>query len=114
MPTIHPTAIVEPGAKLAEDVTIGPYCVVGGDVALGAGGRLDSHVVIGGRTTIGANCHIYPFASVGLPPQDLKYEGEPSELVIGDDTTIREYVTIPDLVDAAHLCETLLRQGLAR
>ncbi len=112
MPTIHPTAIVEPGAKLAEDVTIGPYCVVGGDVALGPGGRLESHVVVGGRTTIGANCHIYPFASVGLPPQDLKYEGEPSELVIGDDNTIREYVTMNPGTRGGHMLTRVGSNGL--
>ena len=112
MPTIHPTAIVEPGAKLAEDVTIGPYCVVGGDVALGPGGRLESHVVVGGRTTIGANCHIYPFASIGLPPQDLKYEGEPSELVIGDDNTIREYVTMNPGTRGGHMLTRVGSNGL--
>jgi UDP-N-acetylglucosamine acyltransferase len=94
MATIHPTAIVEPSVKLADDVTIGPYCVVEGDVELGPGVRLDSHVVIVGRTRIGANCHIFPFASIGARPQDLKYEGEPSELIIGADNTIREYVTM--------------------
>ena len=112
MPTVHPTAIVEPGAKLAEDVTIGPYCVVGGDVALGPGGRLESHVVLGGRTTIGANCHIYPFASLGLPPQDLKYEGEPSELVIGDDNTIREYVTMNPGTRGGHMVTRVGSNGL--
>ena len=94
MANIHPTAIVEPGAQLADDVTIGPYCVVGGEVEFGSAGRLESHVVVGGRTKIGANCHIYPFACIGLPPQDLKYSGEPSELIIGDNNTIREYVTM--------------------
>ena len=94
MATIHPTAIVEHGARLADDVTIGPYCVVGGEVQLGPGVRLESHVVVGGRTKIGANCHIYPFASIGLAPQDLKYDGETSKLVIGENNTIREYVTM--------------------
>ena len=94
MAAIHPTAIVDSGAELADDVTIGPYCVVGGEVALGSGIILESHVVIGGRTSIGAGCHIFPFASIGLQPQDLKYEGEPSELVIGAGNTIREHVTM--------------------
>ncbi len=94
MAAIHPTAIVEPGARLADDVVVGPYSIVGGEVELGAGVRLESHVVMGGRTQVGANCHIYPFASIGLPPQDLKYKGEPSELVIGSNNTIREYVTM--------------------
>ena len=94
MAAIHPTAVVEPGAKLADDVVVGPYSIIGGEVELGAGVRLESHVVMGGRTRLGANCHVYPFASIGLPPQDLKYQGEPSELVIGSNNTIREYVTM--------------------
>ncbi len=79
---------------LADDVTIGPYCVVGGDVALGTGVRVGAHVVIEGRSTIGAGTRIFPFASIGQEPQDLKYKGEPSSLVVGRNTTIREYVTI--------------------
>ncbi len=94
MATVHSTAIVEPTVTLADDVTIGPYCVVGGEAELGSGVRLDSHVVVGGRTRIGPRCHIYPFSAIGLPPQDLKYKGEPSELIIGSDNTIREYVTM--------------------
>jgi UDP-N-acetylglucosamine acyltransferase len=94
MPQIHPTAIVAPAARVADDVVIGPYCVIGGDVELGAGARLAAHVVIDGRTTIGDGTRIFPFASIGLEPQDLKYQGEASSLVIGRGTTIREYVTI--------------------
>jgi len=94
MPQIHPTAIVAPGAMLAETVVIGPYCVVGEDVALGQRVTLRSHVVIDGRTTIGEGTRLFPFASVGLEPQDLKYRGERSELVIGRNNTIREYVTM--------------------
>jgi len=94
MPQIHPTAIVAPAARVADDVVIGPYCVIGGDVVLGAGVRLAAHVVIDGRTTIGEATRIFPFASIGLEPQDLKYQGETSSLVIGRDNTIREYVTI--------------------
>ena len=94
MPQIHPTAIVAPGARLADDVVIGPYCVIGEDVALGAGVGLKSHVVIDGRTTIGEGTRIFPFASIGFEPQDLKYKGEPSSLEIGQDNTIREHVTI--------------------
>ena len=93
-PIIHDTAIVEPGAAIADGVSIGPYCVVGDQVSLGPGVTLESHVVIGGRTTIGANCHIFPFASLGLVPQDLKYDGEASELIIGDGNVIREHVTM--------------------
>lgn len=76
MPQIHPTAIVVPGAKLAQDVVIGPYCIVGEHVTLGSGVTLRSHVVVDGRTTIGAGTRIFPFASIGLEPQDLKYRGE--------------------------------------
>jgi UDP-N-acetylglucosamine acyltransferase len=94
MPQIHPTAIIAPGATLAEDVAIGPYCVVGGEVELGAGVELMAHVVVDGRTTIGERTRIFPFASIGLEPQDLKYDGEKSSLVIGRDNTIREHVTM--------------------
>src|SRR5665213_1511760 len=94
MAQIHPTAIVEPGARLADDVTIGPYCVVGEQVVLATGVVLKSHVVIDGRTTIGERTRIFPFASIGFETQDLKYKGEPSSLEIGRDNTIREHVTI--------------------
>src|ERR1700739_1226866 len=94
MPQIHPTAIVAPGAMLAEDVVIGPYCVVGDNAVLGPRVTLRSHVVVDGRTTIGEGTRVFPFASIGLEPQDLKYRGERSELVIGRNNTIREYVTM--------------------
>jgi UDP-N-acetylglucosamine acyltransferase len=94
MPQIHPTAIVMPGATLAADAVIGPYCVIGEHVVLGAGVRLAAHVVIDGRTTIGEATRIFPFASIGLEPQDLKYRGENSSLEIGRNNTIREHVTI--------------------
>ena len=94
MTNIHPTAIVDSKAQLADDVTVGPYCIVGGDVVCASGVALEAHVVVGGRTRIGANCHIFPFASIGLRPQDLKYAGEPSELVIGANNSIREHVTM--------------------
>jgi UDP-N-acetylglucosamine acyltransferase len=94
MPQIHPTAIVAPGAMLAEDVVIGPYCIVGEHVTLGAGVTLRSHAVVDGRTTIGDGTRIFPFAAIGLEPQDLKYRGEDSALVIGHNNTIREYVTM--------------------
>ena len=94
MPQIHPTAIVAPGAMLAQDVVIGPYCIVGEQVTLGSGVTLRSHVVVDGRTTIGAGTRIFPFASIGLEPQDLKYRGEESTLIIGRNNRIREYVTI--------------------
>ena len=91
---IHPTAIVEPGAEVCEEVEIGPYCVIGPRVKLGVGTRLMPHVVIDGWTAIGAHCTIFPFASVGQQTQDLKFKGGNSRVEIGDQTTIREYVTI--------------------
>ncbi len=94
MATIHPTAIVEPGAKLAETVKIGPYCVVGPDATLEDEVELVSHVVIAGHTRIGARTRIFPFASLGQPPQDLKYRGEKTSLVIGAQNIIREYATM--------------------
>ena len=94
MTNIHPTAIIETGAELGENVTVGPYSIVGAQVKLGDGVRLESHVVIGGDTTVGANTHIFPFASIGLQPQDLKFKGEPSRLEIGFNNVIREHVTM--------------------
>lgn len=91
---IHPTAIIEDGATIDDGSIIGPYCHVGADVTLGAGAELKSHVVISGTTTIGKNARIFPFASIGHEPQDLKYEGEASKLVIGDNCLIREGVTM--------------------
>jgi UDP-N-acetylglucosamine acyltransferase len=91
---IHPTAVVSPKARLGYDCFIGPYSVVGEEVELGAGVRLESHCVIDGRTSIGAGTHIFPFVSVGLASQDLKYKGEPSETRIGQRNKIREFVTI--------------------
>ena len=90
----HPTAIVSPGAVIPDSCTIGPYCTIGPDVKLGEACNLISHVVIDGRTSVGARNTVYPFASVGVAPQDLKYNGEPTETTIGDDNTIRECVTI--------------------
>ena len=94
MPQIHPTAIVASGARMAPDVVIGPYCMVGERVDLGPGVILRAHIVVEGRTTIGAGTRIFPFASLGHEPQDLKYRGEDSSLVIGCRNTIREYVTM--------------------
>jgi UDP-N-acetylglucosamine acyltransferase len=91
--TIHETAIVDKGAVIGDGTYIGPYCCVGSDVVLGPNVRLESHVVITGITKIGAGSLIYPFASLGQKPQDLKYKGEPSRLEIGENTVIREYVT---------------------
>jgi len=91
---IHPTAIIEKAAQLGTDVKIGPYSIVGADVKLGDGVELMSHVVVAGRTTIGAKTTVFPFASLGQPPQDLKFKGEPSALEIGTGNQIREHVTM--------------------
>lgn len=91
---IHPSAIVEPGAKIGAGSEIGPFCLVGPDAVLGQGVRLLSHVVIAGRTTIGDRTRVFPFASLGHEPQDLKFQGEPVSLTIGSDCTIREGVTM--------------------
>ncbi|MDR1332906.1 MAG: acyl-ACP--UDP-N-acetylglucosamine O-acyltransferase, partial [Holosporales bacterium] len=90
---IHETAIVGEGAVIGEGAYVGPYCCVGDRVVLGDGVKLESHVVITGLTAIGPNSSVYPFASLGQPPQDLKYKGEESRLEIGKNTVIREYVT---------------------
>ena len=92
--SIHPTAIVERGATVAPDASIGPWCSVGPDVSIGAGVRLVSHVVVDGHTSIGAGAVLYPFCTVGLAPQDLKYKGEPTRCEIGERTQIREHCTI--------------------
>jgi UDP-N-acetylglucosamine acyltransferase len=91
---IHPSAIVEPGARLAKDVAVGAYSLIGPQVEVGEGTRIGPHVVIEGRTRIGRNNRIWQFASLGGAPQDKKYAGEDSALEIGDGNTIREFVTI--------------------
>lgn len=92
--SIHSTAIVHPGARLAADVTIGPYSIIGEHVTVAEGCHIGSHVVLEGRVKIGRNNRIFQFVSIGGPPQDKKYAGEPTAVVIGDGNTIREYVTI--------------------
>jgi UDP-N-acetylglucosamine acyltransferase len=92
--SVHATAAVEPGARLGEGVRIGPFCHVGGEVTLGEEVELISHVAVAGRTRIGARTRLFPFASIGHQPQDLKYKGEASDLSIGSDCVIREGVTI--------------------
>lgn len=94
MEKIHQTAIISAKTKIGKDVEIGPFCVVGDNVQLGDNVILKSHVVVEGITKIGSGTTIYPFASIGNPPQDLKYQGEDSEVIIGKNNTIREYVTI--------------------
>ena len=91
---IHPTAIVSPRAQIGRDCFIGPYSTIGDEVVLGSCVRLESHVVIDGQTVIGDETQIYPFVSIGLAPQDLKYQGEPSQTRIGRGNRIREFVTI--------------------
>jgi len=91
---IHPTAIVHPGARIAENVEIGPYAVIGEHVSIGAGSWVGPHAVVEGWTEIGEQNKIYQFASVGADPQDLKFHGEQSTLKIGDRNKIREFVTI--------------------
>jgi len=92
--SIHPTAIIEEGAQIGADCSIGPYCIIGPNVKLGDNITLKAHVVVDGYTTIGDGTVIYPFASIGTAPQDLKYKGEKSELIIGKNNTIREHVTM--------------------
>ena len=94
MSKIHPTAIIDPKAQIGANVSIGPYSVIGPDVVLGDNVELKAHVVIDGRTTIGEGTRVFPFASLGSMPQDLKYHGEPSELIIGKNNTIREHATM--------------------
>ena len=92
--SVHPTAIVAPGAVVPASCTVGPYCTIGPDVVLGEDCELVSHVVLDGHTTFGRGNRVFSFACLGIAPQDLKYNGEPTELRIGDHNSIREYVTI--------------------
>lgn len=94
MSRIHPTAIIDASARLADDVSVGPYAVIGPDVEIAAGCSIAAHALVQGPTHIGRHNRIGAFASIGGDPQDKKYAGERSELVIGDDNTIHEYVTI--------------------
>ncbi|NQU60354.1 MAG: acyl-ACP--UDP-N-acetylglucosamine O-acyltransferase [Rhodospirillales bacterium] len=94
MSAIHQTAIIEDGAKIGDNVTIGPYSIIGAQVEIADGVEIISHAVVQGRTSIGENTRIFPFASIGHQPQDLKYAGEPSSLIIGSGNVIREHVTM--------------------
>ena len=91
---VHSTAIVDRGAKLGKDVSVGPYSVIGPQVEVGEGSWIGAHVVLDGRTRIGRNNRVFHFACIGTPPQDKKYAGEDTAVEIGDNNTIREYVTI--------------------
>ena len=93
MPTIHPTALVDPAAELDTGVRVGPYTVVGPHVRIGANTDIGAHCVIEGHTSIGCDNHIFQFNSIGAAPQDKKYAGEPCDLIIGDRNTIREFCT---------------------
>jgi UDP-N-acetylglucosamine acyltransferase len=91
---IHPTAIISPGARIGTDVEIGPYSVIGEQVSIGDGTRIGPHVVVEGPTTIGKNNQFFQFCSIGAIPQDLKFNMEDTELIIGDNNTFREFITI--------------------
>ena len=92
--SIHPSSVITPGAVIPDSCTIGPFCTISSEVVLGEACHLISHVVLDGRTRLGARNTIYPFTSIGISPQDLKYHGEPTETEVGDNNTIRESVTI--------------------
>ena len=91
---IHHTCIIDNKSKISENVEIGPYCVIGPDVEIGPNSKLYSHISIKGNTKIGKNNEIFPFVSLGTPPQDLKYKGEKNSIIIGDNNKLREYVNI--------------------
>jgi len=111
MTQIHPTAIIDPKAQLGKNVKVGPFCCVGPDVVLGDGVQLISHVVIDCRTHIGAQTVIYPFASIQRT-QDLKYKGEPSQLMIGENNTIREHVTLQPGTEGGGMVTTIGNNNL--
>jgi UDP-N-acetylglucosamine acyltransferase len=94
MTTVHPAAVVDAAAQLGDGVEVGPFCVIGPNVTVGAGTRLMSHVVLDGHTRIGERCTLFPFASIGTQTQDLKFRGGKTFVEIGDETTLREYVTV--------------------
>jgi UDP-N-acetylglucosamine acyltransferase len=91
---IHPTAVVDAGARIGDGVDIGAYAVIGPHVEIGAGSIIGPHAVVDGHTRLGANNHVYQFSSIGGPPQDKKYQGEPTRLEIGNNNTIREFCTL--------------------
>jgi UDP-N-acetylglucosamine acyltransferase len=109
---IHPSAVVEPGAELASGVEIGPFCLIGSEVVLHENVRVHSHVVIAGKTEIGAETQIFPFASLGHAPQDRKFRGEESRLVIGTGNVIREHVTMNPGTERGGLTTRIGNNGL--
>lgn len=112
MNNIHSTAIVSENAILGDNIEIGPYCVIGDDVKLGNNITLKSHVVVAGHTEIGSNTRIFPFASIGEEPQDLKFGGEKSQLIIGKNNTIREHVTMNPGTQSGDMVTTVGDNGL--
>jgi len=112
MAKIHPTAIIESGAELADSVTVGPYCIVGAQVELGDDVHLMSHVVVAGVCRIGARTRIFPFASIGGEPQDKKFRGEVSSLIVGADNVIREHVTMNTGTEGGGLVTRVGDRGL--
>ena len=106
---IHETAIIAAGAKIADDVKIGPYCIIGPQVSIDSGTVLESHVVVEGETIIGKKNYIFSFVSIGKVPQDLKFHGEETRVVIGDNNKIREFVTIHRGTDDKY--ETRINSG---
>ncbi|MCB0344549.1 MAG: acyl-ACP--UDP-N-acetylglucosamine O-acyltransferase [Bdellovibrionales bacterium] len=104
---IHPTAIVDSAAKLGTDVEVGPYSIVGPNVQVGDRCIIKAHVVIEGHTTLGEECRIWQFASIGSAPQDLKYNNEPSTLIIGKRNIMREYVTLQPGTKGGHMTTTI-------
>jgi UDP-N-acetylglucosamine acyltransferase len=103
MAIIHATAVVDPAAKLGTKVEIGPFCLIGPHVELGDGVVVHSHAVIIGRATLGDDCQVYPFVSIGQTPQDIKFHDEPSTLTVGPRTIIREHVTINPGTESGHM-----------
>jgi len=91
---IHPTAVIESGAELGRDVTIGPYSVIGGNVKIGDGTKIAAHVVVEGHTTVGENNQIFSFTAIGSEPQSVSYKGEPTKTTIGDNNVFRENITV--------------------
>ncbi len=91
---LHPTAVIHPGAKLGADVRVGPYCIIGEEVAIGDGCDLMAHIYMDGPLRVGSGNKFFPYSSIGVVPQDLKFHGERSETVIGDENTFREFVTV--------------------
>ena len=107
---IHPTAIVHSNASIADGVKVGAYSLIGENVRIGNDTVIESHVVVEGWSEIGQRCHLFPFVSIGAPPQHLRYRGEPTRVIIGDDNVIREFVTI-NRATAGGGGETVLGQG---